>query len=168
VLGLEEYVAAEQRRQEAEKRKKEEAEAAAALGDADAKERVRKTLSAGVLRAGSTVKASSRPAIAANTELISFAEAPLPPRDDAAELDEQSAAEMAGDGGAVAWRRGNRVGLKLRAQVSADVQSGDSALVSFCLRFVYTNTISALEQREIQTEDIHLPVHLNLGEVQGN
>ena len=87
----------------------------------------------------------------------------LPPRDDAAEFDE-SGPDMKGhvdDKNVVAWRKGNKVGVVLSATPHKE-NVGD-LIVSFGLKFLYTNTVSALEQREIQTAFIVIPIFINLG-----
>ena len=38
--------------------------------------------------------------------------------------------------------------------------------VEFALKFVYTNTISALEKKEVQTADILVPVYIVLGTIE--
>lgn len=88
----------------------------------------------------------------------------LPPRDDAAEFDD-TGPDMKGhidDKNVVAWRKGNKVGVVLSATPEMDNTTED-VVVSFGLKFLYTNTVSALEQREIQTAYIVIPIYINLG-----
>ena len=68
----------------------------------------------------------------------------------------------------VAWRKGNKAGIILSAIVDKDVKENDEITVGFALKFIYTNTVPALEQREVQTSEIITPVYITLGSVQKN
>ena len=144
-----------------EQRKREQA---AAAGD--------KKTSSGLLRNPSLVRASARHRVASNAEcfLPPRAGAPvyLPPRDDAAEFDD-AGPDLKGvvdDAAVVAWRKGNKVGVFLSATPGEKLGSGDEVVVEFALKFVYTNTISALEKKEVQTADILVPVYIVLGTIE--
>ena len=63
----------------------------------------------------------------------------------------------------VAWRKFNKVGIKAKAKLNCDVKKGEEVVTGFALRFLYTNTVPSLEQREIQTSDITIPVFVVLG-----
>lgn len=174
------------------KQEEEEASAAAAAakdassGDAPpggsaTKQDLRKKLSTGVLRPASSaaVTASELHKAEPNAELIPLTPAQasagvlVPPRDDAAEFDESASSGSSGSSGAgvapdddrelVRWRRANKVGVALRARVSDAVRQGDQVVAALAITFLYTNTISALEQREVQTADICMPVYVVLG-----
>eukprot|EP00095_Tigriopus_kingsejongensis_P003533 snap_masked-scaffold106_size358372-processed-gene-0.10 protein:Tk03533 transcript:snap_masked-scaffold106_size358372-processed-gene-0.10-mRNA-1 annotation:"dynactin subunit 4" len=84
----------------------------------------------------------------------------LPARDDAAEFDEAGPdlKDVVDDPKVVSWRKGNQVGLHMLAHLEEDVAPGSDVRASFCLQFIYTNTISALEQKEAQKADILVPV----------
>ena len=89
----------------------------------------------------------------------------LPPRDDAAEFDD-SGPDLRGivdDKSVVAWRKGNKAGIYLSAKIDPNVKPGDDIITGFAMKFVYTNTVPALEQREIQTSEIFAPVYVTLG-----
>ena len=89
----------------------------------------------------------------------------LPPRDDAAEFDD-SGPDLRGvvdDINLVAWRKGNKAGIMLSAIIDKNVQAEDEIVTGFALKFVYTNTVPALEQREVQTSEIIAPVYVILG-----
>ena len=141
-----------------EQRKKENA----AAGD--------KKSSVGLLRNPSLVKASVRHKVAATADcaLPSTGTAVyVPPRDDAAEFDD-AGPDLKGvvdDETVVAWRKGNRVGVFLSATPGEKLSPGDEVVAEFALKFVYTNTISALEKKEVQTADILVPVYIILGSV---
>ena len=68
----------------------------------------------------------------------------------------------------VGWRKGNKAGIILSAIVDKDVKEKDEITVGFALKFIYTNTVPALEQREVQTSEIIAPVYITLGTVQNN
>ncbi len=88
----------------------------------------------------------------------------VPPRDDAAEFDEPGPGSSGPeDSDFVVWRRGNRVGVRMAAQLGPDLVPGSEITAAFGMRFVYTNTISALEQREVQTAEVLVPVYVVLG-----
>ena len=63
----------------------------------------------------------------------------------------------------VAWRKSNKVGIKAKAKLNCDVTPGTEVITGFALRFLYTNTVPSLEQREIQTTEITIPVFVVLG-----
>ena len=91
----------------------------------------------------------------------------LPPRDDAAEFDD-SGPDLRGivdDVNLVAWRKGNKAGIILSAIVSKDVKDNEDVTIGFAMKFIYTNTVPALEQREVQTSEIIAPVYITLGTV---
>ena len=44
-------------------------------------------------------------------------------------------------------------------------QSDEEILTGFGVRFMYTNTVPALEQREIQKVDVTIPVYVVLGKM---
>ena len=90
----------------------------------------------------------------------------LPPRDDAAEFDD-SGPDLKGivdDKSVVAWRKGNKAGIYLSAKIDPDT-SGKDIITGFAMKFIYTNTVPALEQREIQTSEVYAPVYVNLGKI---
>lgn len=76
-------------------------------------------------------------------------------------------ADVVDDVNVVSWRRSNKVGVKLAAKVQDDVSVGEKVVVTFGLKFLYTNTISALEQRSMQTVDVVIPVNVVLGNASG-
>jgi dynactin-4 len=91
----------------------------------------------------------------------------IPPRDDAAEFDD-AGPDLQGvvdDKSVVAWRKGNKVGVHMTLDCSA-VRPGEEVTAAFALKFMYTNTISALEQKEIQKAHVALPVFLKIGRAQ--
>ena len=63
----------------------------------------------------------------------------------------------------VAWRKSNKVGIKATAKLNCDLKSGTEVVTGFALRFLYTNTVPSLEQREIQTSEVTIPVFVVLG-----
>ena len=63
----------------------------------------------------------------------------------------------------VAWRKSNKVGIKAKAKLNCDLERGDEVITGFALRFLYTNTVPSLEQREIQTSEVTIPVFVVLG-----
>jgi hypothetical protein len=124
------------------------------------------------LRQPTLVQASSKHQVIPNAKLV-IPKSPnvyLPPRDDAAEFDD-SGPDLRGiveDINLVAWRKGNKAGIILSAIVDKDVKENDEITVGFALKFIYTNTVPALEQREVQTSEIITPVYITLGSVQKN
>jgi len=124
------------------------------------------------LRQPTLVQASSNHEVRPNAKLV-IPKAPnvyLPPRDDAAEFDD-SGPDLRGivdDVNLVGWRKGNKAGIILSAIVDKDVKEKDEITVGFALKFIYTNTVPALEQREVQTSEIIAPVYITLGTVQNN
>ena len=115
------------------------------------------------------VQASSTHQVIPNAKLV-IPKSPsvyLPPRDDAAEFDD-SGPDLRGivdDVNLIAWRKGNKAGIILSAFVNKDVKENDDITVGFALKFIYTNTVPQLEQREIQTSEIIAPVYITLGTV---
>ena len=63
----------------------------------------------------------------------------------------------------VAWRKSNKVGIKAKAKLNCDLKPGTEVVTGFALRFLYTNTVPSLEQREIQTSEVTIPVFVVLG-----
>ena len=63
----------------------------------------------------------------------------------------------------VAWRKSNKVGIRAKVKVNCDLKRGTEVITGFALRFLYTNTVPSLEQREIQTSEITIPVFVVLG-----
>jgi len=85
----------------------------------------------------------------------------LPPRDDAAEFDD-GGVDLAGhqdDRDLVLWRKSNKVGLQL---TTVPQQTGP-VLVGFGIQYQYTNTVFALDSKEVHTATMRIPVFLNLG-----
>jgi hypothetical protein len=125
------------------------------------------TMTTSFLRQPTLVKASKKHEIFPNAKLI-IPQCPrifLPPRDDAAEFDE-SGPDLRGivdDKSVISWRKGNKAGIILSAKISSDLQDGDEIITGFALKFVYTNTVPALEQREIQKSEVIIPVYVILG-----
>ena len=121
------------------------------------------------LRQPTLVQASSTHQVIPNAKLV-IPKSPsvyLPPRDDAAEFDD-SGPDLRGivdDVNLIAWRKGNKAGIILSAFVNKDVKENDDITVGFALKFIYTNTVPQLEQREIQTSEIIAPVYITLGKV---
>lgn len=90
----------------------------------------------------------------------------LPARDDAAEFDDHDRDFPPGivdEPRIVAWRKSNKVGIKATAKLNCDLKSGTEVVTGFALRFLYTNTVPSLEQREIQTSEVTIPVFVVLG-----
>ena len=66
----------------------------------------------------------------------------------------------------VAWRKGNKAGVQLSAKVTQDkLEVGTEVITGFAMKFIYTNTVPALEQREVQTVDVIVPVYVHLGKI---
>jgi len=85
----------------------------------------------------------------------------LPPRDDAAEFDD-GGVDLAGhqdDRDVVQWRKSNKVGLQLS---TIPGQEGP-VIVGFGIQYQYTNTVFALDFKEVYTATMRIPVFLNLG-----
>merc|ERR1719431_1440562 len=85
----------------------------------------------------------------------------LPPRDDAAEFDD-GGVDLAGhtdDRELVQWRKSNKVGL----QLSAVPLAPGPVVVGLGLQYQYTNTVFALDSKEVHTATMRIPVFLNLG-----
>ncbi len=134
---------------------------------------LRKKLSTGILRnSTSLVTASDLHHVDTNTVFVPSSASTgvfVPPRDDAAEFDDSSSGGAAGlapddNRDLVRWRRANKVGVVLRAHVDERAMVGEKAVVELTMSFVYTNTISALEQKEVQTAEIFVPLYIVLGE----
>lgn len=120
----------------------------------------------GLIRNTMLVKASESKQIVANAQcVVPLGKVHLPQRDDAAEYDDTGPEikNVVDDEKIVAWRKDNRVGVHFSADIDSTVATGTPIMTSMALKFLYTNTISALEQREAQTAEIMIPVHLNLG-----
>ena len=122
------------------------------------------------LRQPTLVKASEKHEIIPNAKLIipKTAKIYLPPRDDAAEFDD-SGPDLRGvvdDEKVVSWRKGNKACVMLSALLDKNIQQGDDIVTGFALKFVYTNTIQAIENREVQTSDITAPVYVALGQME--
>jgi len=122
------------------------------------------------LRQPTLVKASEKHEIIPNAKLIipKTAKIYLPPRDDAAEFDD-SGPDLRGvvdDEKVVSWRKGNKACVMLSAMLDKNIQQGDDIVTGFALKFVYTNTIQAIENREVQTSDITAPVYVVLGKME--
>lgn len=67
----------------------------------------------------------------------------------------------------VSWRKGNKAGILLSAVIDKDVKVGDDIVTGFALKFVYTNTVPALDSsREVQTSDVTAPVYVVLGKME--
>merc|ERR1712141_511442 len=122
------------------------------------------------LRQPTLVKASAQHEIKPNAKMI-IPKTPkvyLPPRDDAAEFDD-SGPDLRGvvdDKQVVSWRKGNKAGIVLSAHIDKNIQKNEDIVTGFALKFVYTNTVPALEQREVQTSDITAPVYVTLGKME--
>ncbi|TRY61406.1 hypothetical protein TCAL_03671 [Tigriopus californicus] len=120
----------------------------------------------GLIRHTMLVKAGEAQQIVANAQcLVPVGQVHLPQRDDAAEYDDTGPdiKNVVDDEKIVAWRKDNRVGVHFSARIDSDVTPNTPIMTSMALKFLYTNTISALEQKEAQTAEIMIPVHLNLG-----
>ena len=168
-LPLKDYEALEEKKKAEEEQNKANNSASTAAPAADGKKAVVATTSVGLLRNPTLVKAGNHHKIVPNAACIvppPGTSVFLPQRDDAAEYDDSAPAELKGvvdDDTVVAWRKANRVGVYMTAAVDKEVKKGEEVVAGFTLKFVYTNTISALEQREAQTADILVPVYVNLG-----
>ncbi len=163
--------------EEAAAAKKETAEPGAIVGSGKQQD-LRKKLSTGILRnSTSLVTASDLHHVDTNAVFVPSSASTgvvVPPRDDAAEFDDSSSGGGGGgsaaglapdDGDLVRWHRANKVGVALRAHVDESAKVGEKAVVELAMSFVYTNTISALEQREVQTAEIFVPLYIVLGEI---
>jgi len=85
----------------------------------------------------------------------------LPPRDDAAEFDD-GGVDLAGhqdDREVVQWRKSNKVGL----QLGVIPRESGKVVVGFGIQYQYTNTVFALDSKEVHTATMRIPVFLNLG-----
>jgi len=85
----------------------------------------------------------------------------LPPRDDAAEFDD-GGVDLAGhqdDREVVQWRKSNKVGL----QLGVIPRECGKVVVGFGIQYQYTNTVFALDSKEVHTATMRIPVFLNLG-----
>ncbi|QQP37525.1 Dynactin subunit 4like [Caligus rogercresseyi] len=124
----------------------------------------KKNVMSSLLRQQSLVKASERHLLHETAQVIlPKGKIHLPPRDDAAEFDE-SAPDLHKDDdkSVIAWRKGNKVGVRMSAIPDGSEESTE-VLINFGLKFLYTNTISALDKKDVQTGDILIPVYVNLG-----
>jgi len=87
----------------------------------------------------------------------------LPPKDEAAEFDDHGV-DLAGhvdDRDLVVWRKNNKVGLRLEVTPGA---SG-SQIVGFGIQYQYTNTVFALDTKEVHTATMRIPVFISIGSV---
>jgi len=87
----------------------------------------------------------------------------LPPRDDAAEFDD-GGVDLAGhtdDRELVVWRKSNKVGLRLEVTPT----TGGEQVVGFGIQYHYTNTVFALDSKEVHTATMRIPVFLSLGSI---
>jgi len=87
----------------------------------------------------------------------------LPPKDEAAEFDDHGV-DLAGhvdDRDLVVWRKNNKVGLRLEVTPGA---SG-SQIVGFGIQYQYTNTVFALDTKEVHTATMRIPVFIAIGSV---
>ena len=70
------------------------------------------------------------------------------------------------------WRKGNKVLLSFVAKLPArfakhktETEKIEEIVTGFGIRFVYTNTVPALEHREVQKVDVTFPVYIVLGKM---
>ncbi|XP_040565367.1 dynactin subunit 4 [Lepeophtheirus salmonis] len=117
-----------------------------------------------LLRQQSLIKASDRHQVNETAKVVlPKGKIHLPPRDDAAEFDDSGPdLHKDDDKNVIAWRKGNKVGVLMTAIPDG---SDDEIVVSFGLKFLYTNTISALDKKDVQTADIVIPVYVKLGKI---
>lgn len=86
----------------------------------------------------------------------------LPPRDDAAEFDE-GGVDLAGhvdDKEVVLWRKSNKVGVLVGV---CPRSSSGKVVVGFAIQYQYTNTVFALDSKEVHTATMRIPVFLTIG-----
>merc|ERR1712029_612132 len=87
----------------------------------------------------------------------------LPPKDEAAEFDDHGV-DLAGhvdDRDLVVWRKNNKVGLKLLVTPS----SAGEQIIGLGIQYQYTNTVFALDTKEVHTATMRIPVFIALGSV---
>jgi len=87
----------------------------------------------------------------------------LPPKDEAAEFDDHGV-DLAGhedDKDLVVWRKNNKVGLRMEVTPSA---SGKQ-IIGLGIQYQYTNTVFALDTKEVHTATMRMPVFITLGSV---
>jgi len=85
----------------------------------------------------------------------------LPPRDDAAEFDD-GGVDLAGhvdNREVVAWRKSNKVGILMGVKPTEE-----KVVVGFAIQYQYTNTVFALDSKEVHTATLRVPVFLTLGQ----
>jgi len=115
------------------------------------------------LRQPSIVEATDRSMDLATAEVsLPSCKIYLPPRDDAAEFDD-GGVDLAGhtdDREIVVWRKSNKVGLMMGVTPK---EGTDDIVVGFGIQYQYTNTVFALDNKELQTVIMRIPVFLNLG-----
>jgi len=88
----------------------------------------------------------------------------LPPKDEAAEFDDHGV-DLAGhvdDRNLVVWRKNNKVGLKLEVTPS----SAGEQVIGLGIQYQYTNTVFALDTKEVHTATMRIPVFIALGSVE--
>jgi len=116
------------------------------------------------LRQPSIVKAVDQSlGLVTATAKIPFSKVYLPPKDEAAEFDDLGV-DLAGhvdDRDLVVWRKNNKVGLRLEVTPGA---SG-SQIVGFGIQYQYTNTVFALDTKEVHTATMRIPVFIAIGSV---
>jgi len=61
----------------------------------------------------------------------------------------------------VVWRKSNKVGLRLEITPS---DAGEQ-VVGFGIQYHYTNTVFALDSKEVHTATMRIPVFLTLGTI---
>ncbi|KAF4525582.1 hypothetical protein B566_EDAN010441 [Ephemera danica] len=87
-------------------------------------------------------------------------------RDDAAEFDDTSKAPtFTDDPKLVAWRKGNKVALRLR--VKPEEGASGKLGVSFFMKYTHVNTMATLEKKEPQKLQLQCQVFLNAGNIFG-
>ncbi|XP_023325806.1 dynactin subunit 4 isoform X3 [Eurytemora carolleeae] len=114
------------------------------------------------LRQPSLVEASDQNMDIATAEvMLPKGQIYLPPRDDAAEFDD-GAVDLAGhvdNREVVVWRKSNKVGIQLGVKPSME-----KVVVGFAIQYQYTNTVFALDSKEIHTATVRIPVFLTLSQ----
>merc|ERR1712025_1530365 len=158
IMGLEDYFKAKHLKMDVEMVGKDELD----KNDCEQSSGPQSRLQSTFLRQPTLVKASEKHQVDVNAHLV-IPKTPrfyLPPRDDAAEFDD-SGPDLRGivdDKSVVAWRKGNKAGVHLSAKINENLESGTEITTGFAMKFVYTNTVPALEQR-VQTADVIMPVY---------
>lgn len=132
----------------------------------EAKEKEEKKI--GLLRNSTQVVASDLHKIEPTAEcLVPPGSVFVPPRDDTAEFDD-SAPDLQGvvdDKNVVLSRKSNKVWVRLAAKVGDSLSVGDEVITTIGVKFLFTNTLSALEQKTIQAEEVYIPINICLGNV---